>query len=378
MGQLRRPQYTVKVTDPETGEVRRERRQSRVWWIRWYRNGCRHEESSGSTKKGDAERLLKLREGDVARGLPVSAKIGRLRFEQAVSDVVADYRQNGRASTSDVEARIRLHIEPWFGGRRMASITTADVRAYSGHRLGEGAAPASINRELAVLKRAFRLAEQGGTVLSRPHIAMLKEDNTRQGFFERDEFEDVRANLPEYLRGAVTLMYFAGWRRGEVLPLAWAQVDRSARTIRLEPGTTKNAEGRTLPYGQLPELVDVVDTAWRHHQELARGGTISPCVFTRDGERIGSFKKAWASACKAAGVPDRLLHDFRRTAVRNLVRAGVPDAIAMRITGHKTRSVFDRYNIVSEADIREGLGALAGKEKGKSGRKGRVAMFASH
>ncbi|MGH9382409.1 MAG: tyrosine-type recombinase/integrase, partial [Thermoanaerobaculia bacterium] len=335
-------------------------------------------ESSGSTKKGDAERLLKLREGDVARGLPVSAKIGRLRFEQAVSDVVADYRQNGRASTSDVEARIRLHIEPWFGGRRMASITTADVRAYSGHRLGEGAAPASINRELAVLKRAFRLAEQGGTVLSRPHIAMLKEDNTRQGFFERDEFEDVRANLPEYLRGAVTLMYFAGWRRGEVLPLAWAQVDRSARTIRLEPGTTKNAEGRTLPYGQLPELVDVVDTAWRHHQELARGGTISPCVFTRDGERIGSFKKAWASACKAAGVPDRLLHDFRRTAVRNLVRAGVPDAIAMRITGHKTRSVFDRYNIVSEADIREGLGALAGKEKGKSGRKGRVAMFASH
>lgn len=378
MGELRRPTYTVKVTDPETGEVRTERRQSRIWWIRWYRNGRRHEESSGSTKKGDAERLLRLREGAVAKGEPISAQVGRLRVEEALADVVRDYRANGRATTAQVEQRIRDYLGPHFGGRRAATVTAADVRAYTEQRLAAGAAPATINRELSVLKRAYVLAEQAGTVLHRPHIPMLTEDNVRQGFFEREDFEDVRANLPEYLRGVVTLAYYTGWRvPSEVLPLTWAQVDRETQAIRLEVGTTKNRDGRTLPYGLLPELVEVVEAAWKSHKRLTKAGTICPYVFHRDGKRVGRFRKAWTTACAAAGVPDRLVHDFRRTAVRNLVRAGVPDTVAMRITGHKTRSVFDRYDIVSEADLRDGLGALAGKEKGKSGRKGRVATFVS-
>ena len=164
----------------------------------------------------------------------------------------------------------------------------------------------------------------------------------------------------------MTLGYYTGWRvLSEVLPLEWKQVDREAQTVRLEPGTTKNREARVLPYGMLPELVEVIETAWHEHQSLAQDGVLSPYVFHRDGQRIKDYRRAWKSACKRAGLPDKLVHDFRRTAVRNLTRAGVPDSVAMKITGHKTGSVFDRYNITSEADLWDALGALAGQEKGK-------------
>lgn len=368
MGEVRRPFYSA----PDGT-----RRQSRVWWVRYYRNGRRHEESSHSTKKTVAERLLALREGAVAAGEPVSAAVGRLTFDQAVADVLADYRVNGKRSLALVETRIRLHLEPYFGGRRMAAITTADARAYTAARQAEGAANATINRELEILRRAFRLAEQAGTVLHRPHVPMLTEDNARTGFFERDEFEAVRDQLPPALRGVVTFAYLTGWRiKSEVLPLDWSQVDRDALVIRWEVGTTKNRRGRELPYGELPELVEVVEAAWSEHRRLASRGVLCPFVFQRDGEPVRDFRKAWAGACERAGVPGRIPHDFRRTAARNLVRAGVPETVAMKITGHKTRHVFDRYNITSGADVRDALGRLAaGKEKGKYGISGRVRRF---
>lgn len=361
------------------------RKRGNVWWIRYYRNGRRHEESSRSTRKGDAERLLRLREGDVAKGLPISAKVGQLRFDEAAADVVADYAINGRKTTAHVERRIEKHLQPFFGGRRLASITTADVRAYVASRQAprtledgsekRGAANATINRELSVLKRTFRLAQQSGKVLHSPHVPMLREDNAREGFFEPDEFAAVHDNLPAYLQGVATFGYLTGWRKGEILGLTWGNVDRAAKVIRLEPGTTKNSEGRTLPYDALPELEQVIAAQWAEHQRLASEGTLSPWVFQRGGELIGSFVKAWKTACSAAGCPGKLFHDFRRTAVRNLVRAGVSEHTAMQITGHKTRSVFDRYDIVNEADIRAGLGMLeastvpaAGTKKGQSGR----------
>ena len=139
----------------------------------------------------------------------------------------------------------------------------------------------------------------------------------------------------------------------EVLPLKWAQVNRTDQTIRLEPHTTKNAEARTLPYDLLPELVDVIEHQWTEHKRLQAEGVLCPYVFNRQGERIKDIRKAWQTACVAAGCPGRIPHDFRRTAVRNLVRAGVPERVAMKLTGHKTRSVFDRYDITSPGDLRD-------------------------
>ena len=356
------------------------RKRGNIWWLRYYRAGRRYEETSGSTRKSDAERLLRIREGDIARGIPVTSKVGQLRFDEAAADVVADYRVNGKRSLRDVETRIRLHLEPVFGGRRMAAITTTDVRAYTTDRQGRGAAAASISRELAILKRAFRLAAQAGKRLHLPHIPMLREDNVRTGFFERDEFEAVRDALPEPLRAVVTFGYLTGWRvNSEVLPLRWSQVDRRAKTIRLQPGMTKNREGRVLPYELLPDLEEVVDGQWAEHERLPTTGVLCPYLFHRDGRGIRSFKDAWRAACIDAGLPGKLVHDFRRTAVRNFVRAGVPEKIAMTITGHKTRHVFDRYDIVNEADLRGALGKLAvarkGTKKGQSAGSGRVRRF---
>ena len=141
--------------------------------------------------------------------------------------------------------------------------------------------------------------------------------------------------------------------------MEWTQVDRTAQVIRLNAGTTKNGKGRVLPYGKLPELVTVIEEAWKAHEQLKAGDVLSPFVFQRDGKQVRDFRGTWDTATKAAGFPGKLLHDFRRTAVRNLVRRGVSDKTAMQITGHKTRSVFDRYDIITEQDVADGLGRLS-------------------
>jgi integrase len=174
-------------------------------------------------------------------------------------------------------------------------------------------------------------------------------------FFERDQFEDVRAAPAPHL--------------GAGRP--------NAKTIRLEPGTTKNAEGRILRYDRLPELSRVNNMQWREH-ELLQKRAVSFRTSSIEPGNPSSIFAAWTTACRTAGVPDKIPHDFRRTAVRNLIR---PDQTAMVVTGHKTRSVFDRYNIVNEEDLRTALGKLAGtaatgKVQGRSARAGRVAAFA--
>ena len=368
------------------GEVRQ---RGNVWWIRYYRNGKRYEESSGSEKKGAAIDLLKIREGDGARGLPVTPKIGRLRFEEAAQDVENDYSTNGKRSLSHVKTRTKNHLSPFFAGRRMTSITTADVRGYIASRQAAKASNAEINRELAVLKRAFRLSLQAGKLLTMPYIPMLKESNARTGFFERKQFEAVRAALPPAMQPITTFAYHTGWRvPSEILPLEWARVDREHQVVRLETGSTKNAEGRTFPYGKLPELREMIEAQWAETKCLEKDrGIICPWVFHDDkGESFlgrsntcrDQFRSAWRKACVAAGCPGRIPHDFRRTAVRNLVRAGVPERTAMQLTGHKTRCVFDRYDIVNEADLQNAvsrLAAAAGTEKGQSGDNGEVKQF---
>ena len=339
------------------GEIRK---RGGVYWFRYYRNGKRHEESSRSSRKADAERLLAIREGDAAKGVPVSAKIGQLRFEDAVKDLKNDYQINSKRS-ADIDYRIRLHLTPFFGGRRMSTMTTVDVRAYIAARMEEGAAAATINRELAALKRMFSLAVQAGKLLVRPYIPMLREDNTRAGFFEQHEFEAIRSQLPAHLRPIITFAYFTGWRvRSEVLSLEWRHVDRRAGVIRLDPGTTKNHEGRVLPYQAIPELETLIEEQWKAKGQLeTKLRQIVSSVFSRDGHPIRDFHKVWQRAAKAAGHPGRIPHDFRRTAVRNLVRAGVSEHTAMKITGHKTRSVFDRYDIVTESDLAGALDQLS-------------------
>jgi integrase len=172
------------------------------------------------------------------------------------------------------------------------------------------------------------------------------------------------------VRPAATFAYITGWRiDSEVLPLEWRQVDFAGGEIRLDPGKTKNGEGRTFPMTRdLRELLDQQRTLTENFQRRRR--VVCPHVFHRAGQPIKSFRAAFRTACTEAGCPGRVLHDFRRTAVRNLVRAGIPERVAMQMTGHKTRSVFERYNIVSAGDLREAakrLDAVTGTISGTIG-----------
>jgi integrase len=349
------------------------------WWIKYTRAGKDYRESSESDRKRDAENLLKDREGDIVKGKPITPKIGKLTFEEAAADLLTDYRTNGKRSLDVVERRIRLHLTPFFAGWRMVAITTSDVRTFIDRRQTEPsvlvrkaqgdepeqrrpASNAEINRELALLKRMFVLAMQAGKLLYRPHIPMLQERNVRTGFFEPEQFAAVLAHLPDEVRPVIEFAYLTGWRiASEVLPLEWRRVDFAAGEVRLDPGTTKNGDGRTFPMTK--ELRRLLDELQARHRALRKDGHLVPQVFVRlvaegrGGEPkprpIVTFAKSWQTACRQAGCPGRLPHDLRRTAVRNLVRAGIAERVAMQMTGHKTRSVFERYNIVSEGDLRD-------------------------
>ncbi len=219
-----------------------------TWWISYYRDGIHMRESSGSVSQAEAKRLLSLKESDIAKGIPVTPRMGQIRFSEMAADEINDYRINGRRSVKDVETRFEKHILPFFGEARASAITTADIRRYVVRRQEEGAANGTINRELTAIKRAFSLAAQAGKIMTKPHVPMLKENNVRKGFFDLEQFEAVRKRLSPDVQPMVTFAYITGWRiRSEVRFLEWSQVDFAAGIVRLEPGTTKNDEARVFP-----------------------------------------------------------------------------------------------------------------------------------
>lgn len=308
-------------------------------------------ESTGTTKETVARRVLRTREGDVEKGIPIVPQMGKITFEDGADDVLNDYKTNGKHTHDDTERRIKLHLAPVFKGKRLISISTADIRAYAAARQEAGAKNGTINRELSALKRMFTLAVQAGKLHAKPHIPMLRENNTRTGFFEPAQFEAVCKHLRAPLQPVVTFAYLTGWRTSEILSLQWRQVDWQGRVVRLDPGTTKNREGRSFPFTvALEQLLKEQDA---ERERLKAEGRIVPFVFHRDGKRIRDFRSAFETACKAAGCPGRIPHDFRRTAVRNLERAGVPRSAAMAMVGHKTEAIYRRYAIVDAGALRE-------------------------
>lgn len=326
------------------------------WYIGYYVNGKRVREAAGP-RKSDAAALLqqRLRELDDGRWVPPAQ---RLTFEDLVELVRSDYRANGRKSWSRVETSLK-HLRLAFGTCDAKDITAARLARYANDRLDAGAQPATVRNELNVLRRGLRLARQTGLIATVPTFPRLTPANVRTGFFERHELDALLAELPEPVRPVVLFMYFTGWRRNEVLSRQWRHVDLKAGIIRLEPGETKNGRARSFPFATLPELQAVIEQQRAYTDAVERRtGQIVPWVFHREGRPIKSFRTAWRAACRRLAL-NRIPHDFRRTAVRNLVRAGVPERVAMELTGHLTRSIFDRYHIVNEADLKEAVEKLA-------------------
>ena len=321
-------------------------RRGRIYWVKYYRNGKPYAESSHSDKQEVAKRLLKIREGEISRGKLPGICFDRIRFEDLVEDYLTDYRINNKR-TLDKAERCARYLLRKFEGMRVTDITTPRIKQYIQKRMDDAASNATINRELAALKRMFNLAARctPPRVAQIPYIPMLKETNVRKGFFEHETFLALIEALPEHLKPVVTFAYSTGWRKEEILGLKWNQVDLQEGAVRLEPGETKNQEGRTV-YLE-PELLGMM-------KDLQRKRRLNcPHVFQCNGRKIRDFRHSWKKALRKAGVPTMVFHDFRRTAIRNMIRAGVPDRVAMAISGHKTRGVFDRYNIVSQEDLKE-------------------------
>lgn len=353
-------------------------RQSKIWTIQYQdASGLNQTESSKTSDKKKAQHTLRLREGAVARRERIVVE--DLTVADAAKLVVTDYQVNERKSLTDALGRIK-HLVAFFGGMKLSQVTTATIKSYAKHRRSEERivsrertilnddatvtvvpevrrkpSNAQINRETTVLGRMFSLARQDDKIINRPHIPKLKEPaQPRKGFFEWGDFLKVRDRLDPALRHIAEFEYVTGWRIDtEVLPLLWRQVDFAAGEVRIDdPRSTKNEQARVFPFTQ--DLRRTLEA-----QRKLTDGLDSPFVFchlagARAGKRFsyGGFYKAWQRAVRAAGVA-RVPHDFRRTAIRNLERDGVPRSVAMAMVGQKTEEVYRRYAIVDEAMIRE-------------------------
>jgi integrase len=323
------------------------------YWIAYYVRGKEQRESAGC-KTADAKKLLKSRLREIHSGKFIGLEKEKITVNDLLDSLIIHLENKGAASVNTLVSHFKP-IREMFGCDRAIDINGQRIEQYISERKQgkRGNANATINRGLGGLKQAFNLARKQGLLSHELYIPKLKEENARQGFFEKEEFDAIVSELPEYLKDFMRFAYHTGWRKGEIVSLVWGLVDRSAKEIRLQ--TSKNGTGRCLPLEG--ELRDLIERRWSARKVESKNGdvSISPLVFHRDGKAVGDCRKAWKTACNKAGYPGKLVHDFRRTAARNMTRAGVTETVAMSITGHKTPSMFQRYNITSSDDKRQAL-----------------------
>jgi integrase len=387
---------------------------SSTYWIKFTDRGMPRRENSHSTDPGVAEQLLKKRLAEMLTQTYVPSV--NIKIDELIEDVFADYRNKGRKSIDCVMRRWRLHLMPWFRNRRASDLTTDCINAYIEKRKTdsiEDVAPekqekalkgcaATINRELALLKYAYNLGRKCTPPKVRvvPYFPSLEENKPRSGFLASIGYSALAtecARIGLWLRAIFEVGHTFGWRDSEVLGLRVRQVDFIEDMIRLED--SKNGEPREAAMTQSVRALLV---------ECVRGKQPEEYVFTRlvrrksgemENQPVRDFRKVWANACVAAGVGKFLcpkcespvntelrciscktdwlrksvkysgqnggliFHDLRRTGVMNMSRAGIPDKVGMTISGHLTRSIYDRYRIVPPKDLRDAARALEASQR---------------
>lgn len=367
------------------------------WFIQFYKKGKRIREGTGSPDFDAAKKLLRQRLHEIDQNEYVKRQSRPARVRDLYEALKLERETNRKGRERELPNRW-AHLEPEFGAVLAAEVTTDDVRRYTSARQKAGAANATINRELATLKRMFRLAMQSTPpkVSRIPHIPMLKEANARSGFVEDADYARLVAHATElWLRTFLELAYSYGWRRSELLGLRVRQVNLASHTIRLDPGTTKNKEGR-----QVEMTAKVLELL----REAVKGKRPDDYVLTRKGGApVRDFRNAWQNLCVRAGLTQLICkkcaypaepipaqetrlrgqhgavyrcpkcraskrrafryaglipHDMRRSAAKALRAAGVPESVVMAMGGWKTAAMFRRYAIVSSADQRAAVAML--------------------
>jgi integrase len=327
----------------------------RTWHCEFWKGGVQHRESTRTSDERKAVKFLKGRAVALDQGKYVGPRAERLTVSDLLDLVTADYVARGNRSGRTLKFRL-APLKDELGHLRAVTLAESNtVETYKTRRLGQGMAKASVNRELAALRRAYRLAVSGKhrliTPAQVPTIEMFPEATARQGFVDYDDLQALVSNLVAPVDDIVRFAFHSGWRRGEIVSLRWADVDRARGVVRLRP---ESKTARELPI--TGTIAAVIERRWSARLVNApEGPKVCDVVFHRDGAPVLDFRGAWAKAAKAIGRPGLLFHDLRRSAVRNMIAAGVPEKVAMTVTGHKTRSVFDRYHIVNSRDVLSAL-----------------------
>jgi len=305
-----------------------------------------------------AKRLLALRrKRDL--GTYVTPQVRRVTVGELLDELLVHLEVRGVASLDKARSTLKA-VRSELGHCPALELDTASIERSQKTWLDEGRRPATVNRRCELLRQAYRLAARHTPpkVAVVPHIPLLRVQNARQGFVGPGEFSRLVAAIPDPdVRDFVEWCGWTGMRPGEARQITWEMVDLEGLAMRLDPRAAKTREGRTIALtGPLLRIV-------RRRLKSRRLGC--ELVFHRsahgkDGQPVKDYRKMWRLALKEARLPLTLLpYDLRRSALRNMVRAGVDFTVAMKISGHKTRSTFDRYNIVDEVDIRAALGRTA-------------------
>ncbi len=359
----------------------------KTWWCQFYSDGRQIRMSAETHVKAEAIAFLRKQMDGRDKGEVPVTDIKKLRYADLRSALIDSYvtlgnkslkeRADGTeniAGLSALDSFCQFKQETRDGkivitdkGVSVTQITTDFTSRFVRARKADGVGNAAINRSLAALRRMLKLAKRAKKIHDVPFIEFLKEPSARKGFLPVAKFDELLRLLPTHLKPLVTLLYYCGTRIGEALQIEWSQVNLDSRTIRLEPEQTKTDEARVLP---LPPVLVTMLKGTRRKEGTVFDGT--------------NLRKEWVKACAACGLGTKIeiegkpydpryegltLHDLRRSAVRNLVNAGVPERVAMSISGHKTRSVFDRYHIVSTEDVTDAMqkvvtASLASRDNG--------------
>jgi integrase len=334
-----------------------------VWWCQYNLDGRTYRESTKKDNPEDAQKYLSHRLKQVgAAQLGVAAfvtpKSQRLTVAQLVESLRADFRLRGKASPQNLCHLAKLETD--FGTFRASQLSSDEITKYIERRKAAGDKPASINRTTQLLGQSFRFAVRNGHLTKVPFITRLSEaGNARKGFVSPADFEKICAELHPDLRDFARFSHATGMRRGEVSSLRWASV--RGDTIVLDGENSKNGHGRVIPMVG-PELEGILQRRRAARKITVDGVTqISEFIFSRvEQGKVVPIKycwKAWQGAAKRAGFAGVLWHDLRRCAVRNLILAGVPQATAKMISGHRSDSLFSRYNIIVESQVADALTA---------------------
>lgn len=309
-------------------------RRGDTYYVRWFQGGHEYKKSTHCRTEKMAQRVAAGLEREIILGRfdPVWE---RLTFEDLAEGIREHYQMNQRRSTRALNARLK-HLT-WFSGRRAPEITGDLVARYVKMRQQGEPSNSTINRELATLTTMFRLRG-----MPAPKVRKLKEASPRQGFVEWADFLRIRGELPERLRGLVSVLYVTAWRFGSVAHLQWRDVDSVSIRVRAE--YSKNEQSLEFPINSI--IREALDEARAHR-------TASPFVFHHNGQPYRDIRIAWKSACARAGFPTLLVHDLCRSGVRNLMRTpGITEHMAMGLAGRKTTAMLHRYNIITTEDKR--------------------------